>query len=1067
MADRIIEAGWLLVLVFIPYFFNLLTARHFEPDKATALRAIVLVMLAAWAIKTLERITVGGERLQFGQWWRKPLAIPVVLYATVFLLATVFSIDPSISWWGGYNRLQGTYTNFSYIALFALIVGNLRSREQLDRIVTTVILTGLGVAIYGLIQHAGADPLPWKGDTAQRIASTMGNSIFVAAYLIMVVPFALSRLLAAAARARSASAGSQGANTWLWLAAFVLLLAAQQAFLIGQIKFGAAVRAPDFRYWWVFPGALAVITGSFALTSGAITTRYGRNLPWFVGGSLLLWLLLLLVVYAVSANTRLLDDAATDPNAASWWLWTMCGVVGIGGFSGLLLFGPRRVEGGRLWEWAQVAGYGVVLGVLLLAVLYTQSRGPEIGLIVSMLIFGDLVLLRRWRAAQAAESPRAGRLAQGLALLGVLQAVVILFLVVFNVSHAPIFNQLRTVPYVGRLGELTETGDGTGRVRVLIWKGDGQGTGAIGLITSNPIRTIIGYGPETMFTVYNPFYPPELAKYEARGASPDRSHQAQLDELVTKGALGLLSYFFLFLSSGYLAWRLLWRSTSSPFQLLYLACLAMIVAHLFEGLSGIPIVSTLTMLWVAFAVLIVGGKLEGHLGSEPVPTAAPTEEQPLAIPAGAKVQSAKRGRGGTPVRSGTRSVVAPVRSRGTFRWLYGVLAVVALLGVWFWNLKVVYADMYYNLSQGDAAQGDVGSAVRSFALGLRAVALAPTEDYYYLHLGNALIQLGYNFKLRNAQSDADITPPRANQRLDDLFSNGTSDQAAAKMYTDNSGPQLLEYARIVLEQAQHLSPTNKDHAANLGRLYNLWYQLTPDPTKLQKALEWYGEAARIAPNDVVILDEWATTEMLAGPKSYADAEQKLLHSEQLDPRYIDTPIKLGNVYRLDSKLKEAGAQFATVLARDPNAFYHADAAPERIIASLEHEPTALQAMADALRGQIVKELPVDQRATLPADRQKTLTTTYAQNHAILGLLNAALNDKAGMQQQFEQAITLVPDNIQFRQQYTSALSETAQYDAALKQAQAALQLAQNQKRDDIVTQIKSMITALQQRHVGG
>jgi hypothetical protein len=54
-ADRTIEACWLLALVFAPYFFNLLTARHFEPDKATVVRAIALIALAAWAIKSIER----------------------------------------------------------------------------------------------------------------------------------------------------------------------------------------------------------------------------------------------------------------------------------------------------------------------------------------------------------------------------------------------------------------------------------------------------------------------------------------------------------------------------------------------------------------------------------------------------------------------------------------------------------------------------------------------------------------------------------------------------------------------------------------------------------------------------------------------------------------------------------------------------------------------------------------------------------------------------------------------------------------------------------------------------
>jgi hypothetical protein len=59
------------------------------------------------------------------------------------------------------------------------------------------------------------------------------------------------------------------------------------------------------------------------------------------------------------------------------------------------------------------------------------------------------------------------------------------------------------------------------RVRTLIWFGDEQGGGAVGLLQSNLLRTLtLGHGPETMFTTFNPFYPPALAQYEQRGASP-------------------------------------------------------------------------------------------------------------------------------------------------------------------------------------------------------------------------------------------------------------------------------------------------------------------------------------------------------------------------------------------------------------------------------------------------------------------------------------------------------------------------------------------------------------------
>jgi hypothetical protein len=55
--ERVIEGGWLLALLLIPAYFNLLSARHFEPDKATTLRSIVMIMLAAVLIHALEKIS--------------------------------------------------------------------------------------------------------------------------------------------------------------------------------------------------------------------------------------------------------------------------------------------------------------------------------------------------------------------------------------------------------------------------------------------------------------------------------------------------------------------------------------------------------------------------------------------------------------------------------------------------------------------------------------------------------------------------------------------------------------------------------------------------------------------------------------------------------------------------------------------------------------------------------------------------------------------------------------------------------------------------------------------------
>jgi tetratricopeptide (TPR) repeat protein len=215
--DKVIEAGWLTAVIVVPLFFNVYSNRVFEPDKLTLLRSIALVMAVAWVVKVVEKglgkeaglegQALGGDKGPHGAdtgsltptFWgrvsRIPLVLPTLALVAVYVLSTLFSITPRVSLWGSYQRLQGTYTTFSYIVIFFLALEGLSRREQINRLVTVVILASLPIALYGLMQHHGLDPLPWAGDVLNRPSSNMGNSIFVSAYLVLAVPLALARLV--------------------------------------------------------------------------------------------------------------------------------------------------------------------------------------------------------------------------------------------------------------------------------------------------------------------------------------------------------------------------------------------------------------------------------------------------------------------------------------------------------------------------------------------------------------------------------------------------------------------------------------------------------------------------------------------------------------------------------------------------------------------------------------------------------------------------------------------------------------------------------------------------------
>ena len=196
----IMEAAWLAAVSIVPIFFNIYSSRIFEPDKIAILRSLALVTLAAWIVKLIEE---GGTKWKenngnvsiFSYLFSFPLVSPVICLLIVYVLATIFSVTPYISLFGSYQRLQGTYTTFSYIIIFFSLVVNLRSKNQISRLITTIILASLPVSLYGVLQRFQIDPIPWGGNVSRRIASNMGNSIFVAAYLIMVFPLTLGRII--------------------------------------------------------------------------------------------------------------------------------------------------------------------------------------------------------------------------------------------------------------------------------------------------------------------------------------------------------------------------------------------------------------------------------------------------------------------------------------------------------------------------------------------------------------------------------------------------------------------------------------------------------------------------------------------------------------------------------------------------------------------------------------------------------------------------------------------------------------------------------------------------------
>ncbi len=210
--DGLIELGWLFAILAVPTFFNLRDARIFEPDKIVLLRDIVIVMVVVFLVKAV--YTAPYQMLRWSgkltpdnpgspgsdvKTWvtHRPIVIAALVFAIVYLLATFDSLLPATSFWGSYDRMEGTYTYLTYITLFMLMVGHMRSWTQFERVATAIIFSSIPCAAYSWVQRFNLDPLVWGGSgptAAMRTPSTLGNPIFEAAFLLMTVPFTLHRL---------------------------------------------------------------------------------------------------------------------------------------------------------------------------------------------------------------------------------------------------------------------------------------------------------------------------------------------------------------------------------------------------------------------------------------------------------------------------------------------------------------------------------------------------------------------------------------------------------------------------------------------------------------------------------------------------------------------------------------------------------------------------------------------------------------------------------------------------------------------------------------------------------
>jgi len=257
LAGYITEALWLAAVTLVPLAVNL-WGLAYEAPKVALFRGLVLLMAAAHFLVLAWAPWLPDPR----RWLRRPLVRPILGVAGVTLLSTLASLNPLISAWGTYHRQQGAYFSACLILWSLLIAARLRGPAR-QRLTVTIVIAGVLVALTPFaetfLRHK--NPFTW------RPGGSLGNPIFLGAYLIMTLPFTLAGLIGALQ-----TEPRSRLRLFAWSGAAALqataLLATQSrgpwvGALVGLALFAALTFGPGHRRWVL--GIMAVITALVAV----------------------------------------------------------------------------------------------------------------------------------------------------------------------------------------------------------------------------------------------------------------------------------------------------------------------------------------------------------------------------------------------------------------------------------------------------------------------------------------------------------------------------------------------------------------------------------------------------------------------------------------------------------------------------------------------------------------------------------------------------------------------------------------------------------------------------------
>jgi hypothetical protein len=144
LSEKVVQCGLLAIVLLLPLVVNPFGNRFYRVPKVIFFRFAVLLLLTAWLVGLINSKVSATRSLR--KLLTKPLVLPTLLFTFTHILSTITSVAPHVSFWGSYSRESGTYNVLCYAIFFFLLILNLRTARQRERLITVALLASLPVA---------------------------------------------------------------------------------------------------------------------------------------------------------------------------------------------------------------------------------------------------------------------------------------------------------------------------------------------------------------------------------------------------------------------------------------------------------------------------------------------------------------------------------------------------------------------------------------------------------------------------------------------------------------------------------------------------------------------------------------------------------------------------------------------------------------------------------------------------------------------------------------------------------------------------------------------------------